>query len=176
MSRAITAGYIRGFTDGEGTISKAAYAVYIYNTDLEILEKMSSFLNEIEIKSSIEEVKRKNQPKAYKKAYVLRIKGIENLVKFHDKIGLSITSKSNLLIKRIRARKNNWERLKIKKYNLLYDLYWNQHLSTYEIEEKTNINAKTIAKWMAELEIPRRTKEEINKNTVLRGRWKGRWK
>ena len=176
MSRGITFDYIRGFADADGTILKIGYAVYLYNTEKPLLEKISVFLIAQGITNNIREVYRKKPPPNSKTAFVLEIIGMKNLVKYYEKIGFSMDRKHQILTKRVNIAKDKLKRLEMKNYDFLYDLYWTKNMSSYEIQEKTGVNNKTICKWMNDLGVPRRTMSEANNNSVSTGRWKGRWK
>ncbi len=47
---------------------------------------------------------------------------------------------------------------------LLYDLYWEQELSTVEIADRLGCAQKTIWRWMEKFDIPRRNKHEAAPN------------
>jgi len=175
MRQEINLDYIRGFTDADGTVLRGGYGVYIYNSKIVILRKMSQVLKDNDIENRIRKVKRKNPKKTLRDAFVLEVNGPENVVKFYDKIGLCIESKSQLLAKRAEMGRKRLEELKPKNYDLLHDLYWNKKMSTYVIGEKLGISSHTVQRWMIDLGIPRRTMLEANNNAVLTKRWRGRW-
>lgn len=97
----VTESYVAGFFDGEGCITKRR--LDIVNTNRNILEKISVFLTKVKIENRIEV--RKIYDIRYQPAYVLRIYGYPNLIRFNEKIPLQDREKKEKLEKMLKNYK-----------------------------------------------------------------------
>jgi len=94
----ITADYIRGFADGEGTVSLTSYSTYmirIVNTDFTLLSKIALTLTSMGIKNRLNP--RKVYGKNDKPQWELRIHGLKNLMAWRDKIDFDSADKKERL-------------------------------------------------------------------------------
>lgn len=89
----IDSGYVRGFADADGCIS--GMTITLVNTEKELIERMSDYLNEININHKI--VIKKNKGSA-KTVYSIQIYGFWNIAKYTDDIGFGMTRKLKRLI------------------------------------------------------------------------------
>jgi len=109
-SKAEKIGYLRGFFDGEGTVTglkegsyKGSRRVGICNTDYDVIILCQKLLLELGIRTKL--YKRKIIKSKWKQAWDLNIFEKENIEKYAKKIGFAITSKQIKLDKIIGSYK-----------------------------------------------------------------------
>ncbi len=144
MSR-IDASYIRGFADGEGSVSMSkkhnARLIRICNTEIALMREISEELTRLGIKHGFRD---KKVPKAYKPQVVITVSDYNSIVMWKNKIGFSIKTKADRLDRLIAGYSDAFVRGKKLDNDVILKMYKSGAAIT-EIAEALGVGHSCIA-------------------------------
>jgi hypothetical protein len=149
--------FLRGFFDAEGgvRISGKHKEVACANTNRELMIYIQTLLEKLGISSKFYIESREIN----KDCYRLKIRTYNAIWEFAKNVSFSIVRKKEKLLKIIQNFENKKEE-KEKLKQLLYEKYWGEKKSIYQMAKELGINDDTIRMRMIALGIPRRTRSE----------------